>query len=81
MGSNRNKLGKFAFNKACPIVLEWGKEEFENIKGNWHKEFFKNDNPIIYYSALDKQGFDSDEIIFKNQIEELKEDIQILLNE
>lgn len=42
----RNKLARFAYNKDCPIVLEWGKEIFENIKGKWHSDFFKNENPI-----------------------------------
>ena len=45
MASTRNKLERFAYNKTCPIVLEWGKEIFENIKGEW-KTFFKNENPI-----------------------------------
>lgn len=46
MASTRNKLEKFAHNKTCPIVLEVGKDIFENIKGKWHSDFFKNDNPI-----------------------------------
>lgn len=45
MASTRNKLERFEYNKSCPIVLEWGKEIFETIKGEW-QTFFKNDNPI-----------------------------------
>jgi len=43
----RNKLIRFNYLKDCPIVLEHGKEMFENIKGKWHSEMFKNDNPIV----------------------------------
>lgn len=45
MTSTRNKLEKFAYIKQSPIVLEWKKEGFETIKGQW-SGFFKNNNPI-----------------------------------
>ena len=45
MTSTRNKLEKFEYIKKSPLVLEWKKDIFETIKGNW-ADFFKNDNPI-----------------------------------
>ncbi len=46
MGS-RNKLVKFDYLKNNDKALEMGKELFETVKGKWHSEFFKNDNPIV----------------------------------
>ena len=47
----KDKLKRFAENKTFTCFAE---PEFEQmfrtehpLKGNWHKEFFKNDNPII----------------------------------
>ncbi len=45
MTSTRNKLEKFEYIKKSPLVLEWKKDIFETIKGNW-ADFFKNQNPI-----------------------------------
>lgn len=47
----KGKLAKFADMAANPLVVEcpfWQlqKEGFA-LKGNWHKDFFKNDNPIV----------------------------------
>lgn len=47
----KKKLAKFADMEANPLVVEcpfWvlQKEGFA-LKGNWHSDFFKNDNPII----------------------------------
>lgn len=50
MGS-KNKLKRFRENETFPNVIQPSREEFiENnfsLKGNWNKEYFKNDNPII----------------------------------
>ena len=43
---SRNKMARFAANKERKNVIEPGKEIFENIKGEWHKKFFENKNPI-----------------------------------
>jgi len=47
----KNKLQKFADMRSYPHVFEYPYSVAENIpfemKGNWKKEFFKNDNPII----------------------------------
>ena len=45
MTSTRNKLEKFEYIKNSPLVLEWKKDIFETIKGNW-ADFFKNEKPI-----------------------------------
>lgn len=47
----KGKLAKFAEMAENPLVVEcpfWvlQKEGFA-LKGNWHKEFFRNDNPIV----------------------------------
>lgn len=44
---SRNKLKKFADNDAAHNVLKPGKDLYNAIKGNWNKEFFKNDNDIV----------------------------------
>ena len=45
------KLKKFAEMAANPLVVEpqyYPGRPFElELKGNWHKDFFKNDNPIV----------------------------------
>ena len=43
----RNKLDKFKDNDERDNVIQPGKPIFESIKGNWHKDYFKNENPII----------------------------------
>ena len=42
----RQKQKKFAQVAERPNVLEPGKPLFETIKGQWRKEFFKNEHPI-----------------------------------
>ncbi|TAE00066.1 MAG: tRNA (guanosine(46)-N7)-methyltransferase TrmB [Bacteroidetes bacterium] len=42
----RRKLAKFEENKQNPYILEPEKPIYETIKGNWQKEFFKNQQPI-----------------------------------
>jgi tRNA (guanine-N7-)-methyltransferase len=43
----RKKLIQFDANQNADNILQAGKPLFEHIKGNWHKDFFKNKNPII----------------------------------
>ena len=43
----RNKLDKFKDNEERYNVIQPGKPIFDSIKGNWHKDYFKNENPII----------------------------------
>ena len=42
----KNKLGKFLDNKQSKNVIEYGKPEFEKIKGNWSSHF-KNENELV----------------------------------
>lgn len=42
----RKKLIRFADNEIAKNVIESNKPIYSTIKGNWNKEFFKNDNPI-----------------------------------
>ena len=50
MGS-KNKLKRFNQNSTFPNVIQPSREELiENkfpLKGNWRKDFFKNENPIV----------------------------------
>ncbi|GHC46410.1 tRNA (guanosine(46)-N7)-methyltransferase TrmB [Ulvibacter litoralis] len=50
MGS-KNKLKRFKENETFKNVIQPTREEAENdtlqLKGNWGKNFFKNDNPIV----------------------------------
>ncbi|MEQ9403831.1 MAG: tRNA (guanosine(46)-N7)-methyltransferase TrmB [Cyclobacteriaceae bacterium] len=41
----KNKLGKFSDNRQSKNVIEYGKPEFEKIKGNWSSHF-KNENEL-----------------------------------
>jgi len=47
----RNKLEKFAENKTFPNFFDVDYQSIKNadfqLKGNWKKEFFKNNNPIV----------------------------------
>ena len=43
----KDKLSKFAAIKEYPHVFEHNEEETLALKGNWRKDFFKNDNPIV----------------------------------
>lgn len=48
---SKNKLEKFAENLTFPNFFQLPYEEISKqdapIKGNWHRDFFKNENPII----------------------------------
>jgi len=48
---SKNKLRRFRENETFENVIQPSREELEkdefNLKGNWNKEFFKNDNPIV----------------------------------
>ena len=44
---SRNKLKKFQVCAESKRVIEPEKENYLTIKGNWNKEHFKNDNPIV----------------------------------
>ena len=47
----KNKLEKFADMASYPHVFEYPYSAVDNVpfdmKGNWHRQFFKNDNPIV----------------------------------
>ena len=46
----KNKLARFAENILLPNVIQPTREEALNnfhLKGKWHREVFKNDNPIV----------------------------------
>ena len=43
---SRSKQVRFEKNVKAKNLLQPGKEGFDTIKGNWKKEFFKNDKPI-----------------------------------
>ncbi|MGC5743326.1 tRNA (guanosine(46)-N7)-methyltransferase TrmB [Chryseobacterium sp. NFX27] len=46
----KNKLARFAENKILPNVIQPTREDALNgfpLKGNWRKDFFKNENPIV----------------------------------
>ncbi len=50
MGS-KNKLKRFKENETFANVFQPTREELTegnySLKGNWRKEFFKNDNPVV----------------------------------
>ena len=50
MGS-KNKLRRFRENETFENVIQPSREELEkdqfSLKGNWNKDFFKNDHPIV----------------------------------
>jgi len=46
----KDKIRRFNENKTFQNVVQPTREEAINefaLKGNWNKEFFKNDNPIV----------------------------------
>ena len=51
MGSNKNKLERFAEMKSFANVFEPDIENVKtghyHLKGNWREDYFKNDNPIV----------------------------------
>jgi tRNA (guanine-N7-)-methyltransferase len=42
----KRKLERFKIISELPNVVEPGKEIYSQIKGNWGKDYFKNNNPI-----------------------------------
>jgi tRNA (guanine-N7-)-methyltransferase len=42
----RSKIARFAHNKEAENLLQEGKLLFEKVKGNWQKEFFRDQQPI-----------------------------------
>lgn len=50
----RQKLQRFLHNSLAENVIETGKPLYTSIKGNWNKEYFKNDNPIVLELACGK---------------------------
>ena len=59
----KNKLEKFADMASYPHVFEYPYSAVDNVpfdmKGNWHKEFFKNDHPIVLELAVDGENIRS----------------------
>ena len=57
----KNKLEKFADMASYPHVFEYPYSAVDNVpfemKGNWHQQFFKNDNPIVLELGCGKGGF------------------------
>jgi tRNA (guanine-N7-)-methyltransferase len=48
--SNKNKLQRFAENKTFDNMFQYTFDEVKNgfyLKGNWRKDFFKNNNPVV----------------------------------
>ena len=43
----RQKLIRFEANKLRKNIIEPGKPLFDQIKGKWNQDYFKNDNPIV----------------------------------
>jgi tRNA (guanine-N7-)-methyltransferase len=44
---SRKKLIRFEYNADNEKIIQDGKPIYETIKGKWHSEYFKNDNPIV----------------------------------
>lgn len=42
----RKKLFRFEENKVRTNIIEEGKPFYQNAKGNWHRGYFQNQNPI-----------------------------------
>ena len=50
----RQKLQKYAKNMGTDILLQPQDARYENMKGNWHSNFFHNQNPIVLELACGK---------------------------
>ena len=50
----RLKLQRFQQNAQAPNVIERGKPLYDTIKGRWHTDYFRNDNPIVLELACGK---------------------------
>lgn len=44
---SRQKLPRFADNQENPLVIEPGKAIYETIKGNWNKQCFPKEQPLV----------------------------------
>jgi tRNA (guanine-N7-)-methyltransferase len=44
---SRKKLQRFEENQQNERVIQAGKPNYQTIKGKWHSDFFKNNNPIV----------------------------------
>lgn len=54
---SRRKLVRFAENEQNTNVIQSGKQIFEEIKGNWNKKQFQNENPIVVELACGRGEF------------------------
>jgi len=43
----KDKLARFAAIKTFENVLEYERNQPFPMRGNWHRDFFKNDNPLV----------------------------------
>jgi len=53
----RNKLERFRQNEINRNVIQPGKDIFDNIKGNWNKEQFNNNQPLVVELACGRGEF------------------------
>lgn len=53
----RNKLARFRQNEENSNVIQEGKAIFDQIKGNWRKDQFHNDHPLIVELACGRGEF------------------------
>ncbi|GAB3657634.1 tRNA (guanosine(46)-N7)-methyltransferase TrmB [Echinicola sediminis] len=53
----RKKLARFKANEENRNVVQEGKEIFERIKGNWRKEQFNNEHPVVVELACGRGEF------------------------
>ncbi|MHA7128513.1 tRNA (guanosine(46)-N7)-methyltransferase TrmB [Algoriphagus namhaensis] len=53
----RNKLARFRQNEENSNVIQEGKAIFDTIKGNWRKEQFHNDHPLVVELACGRGEF------------------------
>ncbi|QDH80470.1 tRNA (guanosine(46)-N7)-methyltransferase TrmB [Echinicola soli] len=53
----RNKLARFKANEENSNVVQEGKDIFGRIQGNWRKEQFKNEQPIVVELACGRGEF------------------------
>ena len=51
---SRVKIKRFAANDNDRRIVQPGKDFFDRAKGNWRKDFFCNDNPIVLELACGK---------------------------
>jgi tRNA (guanine-N7-)-methyltransferase len=53
----RNKLQRFAENAERSNIIQPGKALYEQIKGNWHEQYFQNSQPIVVELACGKGDY------------------------